>query len=109
MKNNARLFFIATITLVFIAFAPLLISTYAYYKIGIAGCVAPQYEPEPSVYCPKAIPLREALTEQEAELTRLLDYGYFFILTFSFAGISAIMTGLFTVYFGVKELQRKKK
>jgi len=108
MRNKARSFFLITLLLVFFAFAPLLVTTYGYYKIGLSGCVVPiGYEPMPAVYCPKSMPPRETLTEQEMELTKLLDYGVMVILTFPLAGVPAILTGLLCVYFGVKQLRRK--
>lgn len=109
MRNKARSFFLATLLLVGIAFAPLLINAYGYYKIAVSGCVVSQYEPKHSVYCSIAVPPRDAMTEQEVNLTSLLDYGVIVLLTFPLAGVPAILTGLLCVYFGVKELRRKKK
>jgi hypothetical protein len=49
------------------------------------------------------------LTEQEAYLTGLFDYGVMLLITFPLAGFPAILTGLLCVFFGVKELLRKRK
>lgn len=109
MRNKARSFFLATLLLVAIAFAPLVVTTYGYYKIGVSGCVLPQFEPKPAVYCSITIPPREDLTDQEASLTRLLDYGVMVLITFPLAGVPAILTGLLCVYFGVNELLKKRE
>ena len=108
MQGKARSFFLATLLFVAIAFAPLLVTAYGYYKIGVSGCALSRFEPKPTVYCSITMPPREDLTEQEANLTQLLDYGVMVLVTFPLAGVPAIFTGLLSAYFGVKELRRKK-
>lgn len=109
MPYAFRALFLATVVLTSIAIAPLLINAYGYYQMGISGCILPQNEPKPTVHCSPIIPSRNGtVTQQESKITQLLDYSMLALITIPLAGVPAFATATLCLFFGVKELLRKR-